>query len=181
MFRKFAIVVLAASGFGSAVLASDVNVRDAGAVGDGEHLETVAINSAIEKCNASGGGRVILPPGKYLTGTMRLLSSVTLEIQNGATVLASQRAEDYTQVENPWFDGKLMMAPLIYASGADRIGISGGGVIDGQGQSWWKPILEAKARRRGSNGANDGAPAAADAATTRPSERPQLVRLVNCR
>src|SRR3954470_20803582 len=131
MLGRIAMACLTISACCASVLASDVMVRDTGAVGDGERLDTVAINSAIEKCNGSGGGRVILPPGKYLTGTMRLLSSVTLEIQNGATVLASQRPEDYTQVENPWLDGKMMMAPLIYASDADRIGISGGGVIDG--------------------------------------------------
>src|SRR5258705_6363674 len=103
MLRQISIARVAACSLAvcciaTSVLAADVNVRDAGAVGDGEHLETASINSAIQRCHDSGGGRVILPPGKYLTGTVRLLGAVTLEIPSGATVLASQRAQDYTQV-----------------------------------------------------------------------------------
>lgn len=157
------------------MLAADVNVRDTGAAGDGEHLETSAINSAVDKVASSGGGKVIVPAGKYLTGTIELKSHVTIVLEQGATLLASQKSEDYPQVDDAWETGKKVTAPLIYANGADHVGISGTGLIDGQGASWWKPILDAKSRRRG------GADApASQAAPTREKERPQLVRLVNC-
>ena len=133
----------------SSTFANDINIRDTGAVGDGEQLDTAAINSAVEKCHASGGGRVIVPPGKYLTGTIQLQSHVTLDIEDGATILASQKVDDYPRVDDPWMEGRKMLAPLIYASGAEHVSISGNGLIDGQGASWWAPILEAKARRRG--------------------------------
>ncbi|MCD6175605.1 MAG: hypothetical protein J7K65_07560 [Planctomycetes bacterium] len=48
------------------------NVKSYGAVGDGEKLDTPAINSAIEACNQSGGGMVHFPPGTYLSGSVRL-------------------------------------------------------------------------------------------------------------
>ena len=50
------------------------DVRHFGAVGDGRTLDTVALNKAIVACSAAGGGCVLLPPGKYLSGTVRLKS-----------------------------------------------------------------------------------------------------------
>jgi polygalacturonase len=168
------LLVFATLVVGTNSLAADVNVRDTGAVGDGERLETTAINTAVQKCAASGGGRVIVPQGKYLTGTIELKSHVTLQIDNGATILASQKVEDYPRVDDPWMEGRKTLAPLIYASGADHVSISGEGLIDGQGASWWAPIMEAKARRRGDAQTPSSQP------SMRNFERPQLVRFVNC-
>ena len=97
----------------TSALANDVNVRDAGAGGDGQHLDTSAINDAIEKCTSTGGGRVIVPAGKYLTGTIVLKSHVTLVIEDGATILASQNVEDYPRVDDPWKEGSKMLAPVM--------------------------------------------------------------------
>lgn len=66
------------------------NVKDYGASGDGEHLETDAINAAINACVAAGGGTVNVPPGKYLTGTVVLKSHVALQLEAGATLLGSE-------------------------------------------------------------------------------------------
>ena len=60
------------------------NVRDYGAAGDGETLDTPAINKAIEACAAAGGGQVLFPPGRYLSGTVHLKSHVTLFLEAGA-------------------------------------------------------------------------------------------------
>ena len=54
------------------------NVKDFGATGDGTHNDTPAIDRAIEKCNAAGGGTVTFPPGKYGAGSIHLLSNVRL-------------------------------------------------------------------------------------------------------
>ena len=43
-----------------------------------------AINKAIEICSQNGGGKVIIPEGTFLTGAIRMLSNVNLEIQQGA-------------------------------------------------------------------------------------------------
>lgn len=67
------------------------NVRTFGAFGDGTTLDTAAIEQAITAANAAGGGTVIFPPGIYLSGTLELLSNVTLDLQPGA-VLEGARA-----------------------------------------------------------------------------------------
>ena len=54
------------------------NVRDYGAVGDGIHLDTVALNQAVAACVQAGGGTVLVPAGHYLTGTIVLKSHVAL-------------------------------------------------------------------------------------------------------
>ena len=69
--------------------AVDYNVKDFGAKGDGKALDHIAINAAIEKCVADGGGRVVLPTGTYLCGSIRLKSNVELHITPGATILAA--------------------------------------------------------------------------------------------
>ncbi|HWD18783.1 MAG TPA: glycoside hydrolase family 28 protein [Verrucomicrobiae bacterium] len=114
------------------------NVRDFGAAGDGQTLETSALNRAIDACAVAGGGTVSVPPGRYLTGTVVLKSHVTLEVQAGATLLGSERPEDYPLVPDPWGVEGQIYSPLIYAEDARNITLTGRGTIDGQGRAWWK-------------------------------------------
>lgn len=65
------------------------HVRDYGAKGDGKTLDHVAINKAIEAATTAGGGQVVLPPGTYLCGSMRLKSNVELHLMAGAKILAA--------------------------------------------------------------------------------------------
>ena len=69
--------------------AIELNVRDLGAKGDGKHLDHVAINQAIDSCVAQGGGRVVVPSGRYLCGSIRLKSHVELHLEAGATIVAA--------------------------------------------------------------------------------------------
>jgi polygalacturonase len=52
------------------------NVRDFGATGNGGTNDTAAINRAIEKCSASGGGDVVFPGGTYAAASIHLQSNV---------------------------------------------------------------------------------------------------------
>src|SRR5438067_8632492 len=154
------------------------NVKSYGAAGDGVQMETAAINSAIDACAKSGGGVVFVPPGRYLSGTIVLKSHVALEISAGATLLASQSPADYPDVNDVWAEGRKTMAPFIYAEAAQNVTITGRGTIDGQGESWWRPLLEAKARRAKPSSQPATQPVAED---NGPRGRPQLIRLVNCK
>ena len=75
------------------------DVREFGAVGNGNTLDTPAIEAAIQAANKAGGGTVVFLPGIYLTGTFRLLSNVTLDVEAGAVILGSANLSDYGSIE----------------------------------------------------------------------------------
>jgi hypothetical protein len=65
------------------------NIKDFGAVGDGMVLNTNAINTAVETCSQAGGGTVLVPAGRFLTGTIELKSYVTLYLDKDAVIMAT--------------------------------------------------------------------------------------------
>lgn len=112
---------------GLSAVAGNVGVRSYGAKGEGETSDTVAIQSAIDACAEGGGGKVFFPAGRYLSGSLRLKSGVTLVITPEATLLGSTSVGDFRA------------GPLILAKDAENVGIHGGGTIDGQGTAYWEP------------------------------------------
>src|SRR5262249_32268450 len=113
------------------------NVRSYGAVGDGKALDSPAINKAIEACAAAGGGTVYLPPGTYLSGSIRLKSNLHLLIDMGATILgAPQELNAYDPAEH--FDGPAFQDgghtffhnSLIWGENLTNVVISGHGMIN---------------------------------------------------
>ncbi len=66
-----------------------------GAVGDGNRLNSAAINEAIDAAHAAGGGTVYFPPGTWLSGSIHLKSNVTLFLEPGATILATSDPKAY--------------------------------------------------------------------------------------
>lgn len=70
-----------------------VSLSKFGAKGDGKTSNTVAFRSAIAELSESasdGGAMLVVPPGKWLTGSFNLTSSFTLYLQKGAVILGSQ-------------------------------------------------------------------------------------------
>ena len=137
-----------------------VNVREYGAVGDGRHLDTAAIQAAIDASTGGGGGTVFVPPGKYLTGTLFLKSNVCFHLAATATILGSPDLDHYaTDVQRCGFVNYPQIDKcLLYAENAENVALSGRGTIDGQGRLF--PVA-----------APDGTP----------GERPMLMRVVDCR
>ncbi|MDZ7722636.1 MAG: glycoside hydrolase family 28 protein [candidate division KSB1 bacterium] len=117
------------------------DVTDFGAQGDGVTDCTEAFVQAIAACHDSGGGRVIVPQGKYLTGAIHLKSNVNLHISDGATILFSRNLEDYLPVVYTRFEGVECMnySPLIYGYNLENIALTGEGTLDGQADEthWW--------------------------------------------
>ncbi|HOX03941.1 MAG TPA: glycoside hydrolase family 28 protein [Candidatus Paceibacterota bacterium] len=100
------------------------NVRDYGAKGDrGVHNRT-AIQAALDACAKAGGGTVRLPPGDYLSGSLRMASGVTLRLEAGATLWASTNRSDYSG------GGE---RHLLVADGVHHVALTGQGIINGQG------------------------------------------------
>ncbi len=104
------------------------SVKDFGAKGDGQTLDTQAIQDTIQACDKNGGGTVVFPSGKYLTGAITIPSNVILDLQSGAIIQASSRLEDYQ------IGGKI--GGFISAINQRNVGIIGQGRIEGSGQSF---------------------------------------------
>jgi polygalacturonase len=110
------------------------DIRSFGAVGDGATLNTRALQRTIDACSAGGGGTVAIPAGRFVTGTIQIKDGVTLRLAVDAVLLGSTNAADYRSID-PFTDatGAERGYALITAVDAKRVGIEGGGVIDGQG------------------------------------------------
>ncbi|MBD0403869.1 glycoside hydrolase family 28 protein [Flammeovirga sp. EKP202] len=120
----------------SPLFGRDYSVLDYGALADGTSNDTKAVQTAINKCSESGGGRVIIPSGKVvLIGTIYLKDYVTLFVENGATLKGSPDINDYTKDthKNRYKNEPHMDRCLIYAENAKFFGIEGRGTIDGNG------------------------------------------------
>jgi polygalacturonase len=111
-----------------------------GAVGDGRFSCTEAIRKAIAACSAAGGGRVVVPNGRFLTGAVRLDSNVDLHLEDQATLAFTDDVNEYPIVFTRWEGVELMnVSPFIYAWEAHDIAITGRGTLDGQANEarWW--------------------------------------------
>ena len=160
--------------------ATAFRVTDFGAVGDGQALDTKAIQTAIDACSSQGGGTVQFPAGRYLTGTFYLKDHVRILLDAGAVVLGSTDLEDYPIAINgfPSRTDRYCVRALIRGEGLSNIAITGRGTIDGQGSAFrdnrvsgpdWEKLVS------GFDGTD----------RYRPNEafinRPFLIQLVSCR
>ncbi|MDW5290140.1 glycoside hydrolase family 28 protein [Formosa sp. PL04] len=136
----------------SSLKKSVFNIKDYGAVGDSLTMDTKAIQKTIDACHENGGGKVWVPAGNYIIGTIKLKSNVALSLDYGASLLGSQDIIDYVDLPNTR-EGNAEC--LIFAENASNISIEGLGIIDGRGTP------EAFPRKEG-------------------SPRPRLLRMVNC-
>ncbi len=113
------------------------NILNYGAVPDGYTLNTKKIQAAIDECSRKGGGKVIVPQGLWLTGPIVLKDNVNLNLATGATLLFTKDKNEYPLVKANWegFPQMRNQSP-ISAEGATNIGITGNGIIDGNGDVW---------------------------------------------
>jgi polygalacturonase len=123
---------------GGAVVANAVTVCDVrayGAKADGTAMNTNAIQAAVDACAKKGGGKVTLDGGIFLSGPVVMKSNIDLDIAKGTTLQGSSKHDDYpkkTEFRNPGLQS------LVSAINVSNVSITGGGVIDGAGESWWK-------------------------------------------
>ena len=119
---------------------NSVSIIDFGAKEGGSILNTEAINNAILKISESGGGKVIIPKGKWLTGPIVLQSNVNLHLEEGAEVLFSQNFKDYLPAVITNIEGSEVYSysPFIYAFKQENIAITGKGILNGQAKPWWE-------------------------------------------
>ncbi len=127
-------------------------VTDYGAVGDGQTINTAAIQKTVDAAFKAGGGIVLVPEGRFLTGPFTLASRINLHLAKGAIILISDDMTNYPTDGARYQD-------CISVAGAQDVEISGEGTIDGQGKAWW----------------------AAFEANHAMTHRPYMIKLSNCK
>ena len=186
------------------------NIKDFGAVGDGHTMNTIAFKKTIEACSKAGGGRILIPPGLWLTGPIELQSNIDFHVERGALVLFSPNHNDYPIIKRP--SGGYVVAPPVYGFDLENIAITGSGLLDGNGTTWrplkrskineslWKEFVKSGGVTNSDNSiwypskaARDGMEefdklrkskkeiTAEDLLPFKDAMRPRLVSLINCR
>ena len=117
------------------------NIMDFGAAADGITDNTEAFKKAISACSENGGGKVLVPKGKYVTGPIHLENNVNLHLEDGSEILFSTNPNDYLPLVHTSFEGIELMnySPLIYAYQKKNIAVTGKGILNGQANNefWW--------------------------------------------
>ncbi len=141
------------------------------AKGDGVTLNTKSIQAAIDACSESGGGTVLFPAGRFVSGTIYLKSHVTLFLDAGAVLEGSKNLKDYpvTISKVRSYTDNYTNKSLIYAEDLENISITGNGLIDGNGASFKVENMD-----------NDDGLRKKDDFFYYKS-RPYLIRIINCR
>ena len=153
--------ILLAAGLCPAAKASDspspttiFDVRLSGARGDGTNVDTAAIQKALDDCGKAGGGVVLFRKGTYLSQPITIHSKTTMQLDEGATLKATDDPKDYLPPRVAWEDilGGTSKGPLThFLSGKNLkdVTITGKGTIDGSGARWWEPAEEARRKAPG--------------------------------
>lgn len=128
-------------------------ITDYGAVGDGQTLNTKAIQALIERCAAEGGGVVVVPKGTFLTGAIFLKQGVNLQIEKDGVLQGTANPQDYPQVKTRW-EGveREWTSALVNADGVTGVELTGAGTIDGNGEEWVRrAAAERQAQQQNAN------------------------------
>lgn len=143
-----ALVILFSALLASFAAAKEFNVKEFGAVGDGVALDSPSINKAIEAAANAGGGTVLLPPGKYLSGSIRLKSNIELHLQQGAVIVADKWNSTCYDPTEPFPHGayqdgghSFFHNSLIWGENLTNVSVTGEGLIDGSGLTTWQGKL----------------------------------------
>ena len=183
-------------------------IVDFGAVGDGKTLNTEAIAKGIASLAKEGGGRLVFPPGIWLTGPIRLQSNIELHLEAGALV---QFSSDYKLFPLTVLDVKgekeVDSTSPIFGENLENIAITGRGIMDGAGDAWrpvkkgkltenrWKTLIKSGVNdgstwypsREAQEGdklaeklKKDGSLKLADYEPAHEFLRPKMVKLINC-
>lgn len=123
--------------------AGNFSITDYGAIGNGQTLNTDAFAKAISACTKAGGGTVIVPPGLWMTGPIQLQSNMALMVQRGAIIQFTPDHSQYPIVKASGKSTSFQTASPIYGYDLTNVAITGGGIIDGGGDTW-RPVKKSK-------------------------------------
>ncbi len=166
---------------------NEFNITQYGAVEEEEINNSEAINRAIIACNKSGGGKVIVPKGKWITGKIHFKSNVNLHLEEGAELFFTDNPDDYLPaVQSSWEGFECFnYSPLIYAFECKNIAITGKGTIKAKMDNWevWfkRPPAHLEASKKLYNMAAKGVPVEErQMAVGENHFRPQFIQFNRC-
>jgi polygalacturonase len=111
------------------VSSHEYNILKFGAKNDGKTINTKFIQKAIDRCTADGGGTVIVPFGKFVTGMLELKDNVTLKMEKGSELQSSINIKDFpTRLQRD--------KCLVSINNARNASITGEGTFDGRGSKF---------------------------------------------
>ncbi len=113
-----------------------LNVLDFGAKGDGKTLNTRFLQAAIDSCDKRGGGAIVIPAGKFLTGTLFLKSNLRVHLEAGCELVGSANLADYDTRHKH----------LLYGNDLKHFSLSGKGTINGNGTCFFDNAFNALER-----------------------------------
>ena len=116
----------------------EYNVKKFGVKGRGA-VETGAIQAVIDRAAAEGGGTVVFPAGKYLSGALFFPRGVSLRVEKDALLKGTARPEDYPVIPTR-FEGieRYWKCAFLNFDHSEGVSVSGQGTIDGNGLAWNK-------------------------------------------
>lgn len=160
------------------------DVTSFGAVPDGVTKNSAAFARAIEAAAQAGGGTVLVPAGRWLTGPIHLRSNIQLHVEKGAELLFSQDFKDYLPPVFTRWEGLEVYnySALIYARDCENVAVTGEGTLNGQGQAWWpwKKTQKPTAARLYELASN-GVPPEQRVLAVEGGLRPSFIQTVGCR
>lgn len=140
------LCLLAVFSLCSFALANDYLITKQGAVAGGKTLCTQAIQATIDTASESGGGRVVVPKGVFLSGSLQLKQGVELHLAQGAVLLGSNEIDHFptcmTRIEGkvqPW------RPALVNAVGLKGARVTGEGTLNGNGKKYWTAFWKRRA------------------------------------
>ena len=112
------------------------NVKDFGAKGDSVTNDTRAINKAIEKCNAAGGGTIFFPAGRYIAASIHLKSNICFKLDDKAEIYGAASGYDAPESHEPYekyqdYGHSHFHNALMWGEGIENFAIIGGKVTGG--------------------------------------------------
>ena len=118
--------------------ARDFPITRYGARKDDPKATMKAFEKAMQACNKAGGGRVVVPQGDWVTGTIHFKDSCLLYLSEGATLVFEDDPSLYLPAVHTSWEGTECMnySPLIYAFGCKNVGIAGSGTIAPKMDFW---------------------------------------------
>ncbi len=165
--------------FGDAVF----DVRRFGAVADGVTKNTEAFRKTIAAARQAGGGTVLVPAGRWLTGPIHLQSGINLNVAEGAELVFSRDFADYLPPVFTRWEGLEVYnySPLIYAKDCHDVAVTGAGKLNGQGEAWWPwKKTQQPAAERLYEMATQGAPVEERVFGIEGGLRPSFIQTVGC-